>query len=126
GGPVGFAGAEGVTVQGQLLVARRRGAEKLPAVVYMHGGPPRQMLLGWHYMYYYHNCYALNQYLASRGYAVLSVNYRSGIGYGRAFREAPGRAGRGASEYQDVVAAGKYLQSPGDGKPSLLAPWCGT
>jgi len=48
----------------------------------MHGGPIRQMLLGWHYMYYYANSYAMNEYLASRGYVVLSVNYRSGIGYG--------------------------------------------
>src|SRR2546422_431372 len=60
-----------------------------------------------YYSYYYHNSYAMNQYLASRGYMVLSVNYRSGIGYGRAFREAKHRGPRGASEYQDVVAAGK-------------------
>jgi hypothetical protein len=70
-------------------------------------------------MYYYSNCYAMNQYLANRGYVVLSVNYRSGIGYGRAFREAPGRAGRGASEYQDVVAGqavdADVLREGGDG-----------
>ena len=56
----------------------------------------RQMLLGWHYMYYYANAYAMNQYLAGRGYIVLTVNYRSGIGYGRGFREAPG--GRDAAQ----------------------------
>ena len=50
------------------------GARK-PAVVFAHGGPPRQMLLGWHYRFYYANSYALNQYLASRGFVVLSVNY---------------------------------------------------
>ena len=71
----------------------------------MHGGPVRQMLLGFHYMDYYHNAYAENQYLASRGYAVLSVNYRLGIMYGRAFREAPNTIWRGAAEYKDVVAA---------------------
>ena len=46
------------------------------------------MMPGFHYMYYYHNAYAENQYLASRGYVVLSVNYRLGAMYGRAFREA--------------------------------------
>ena len=46
------------------------------------------MLLGWHYMYYYSNAYGMNQYLASKGYVVLIVNYRSGIGYGLNFREA--------------------------------------
>jgi dipeptidyl aminopeptidase/acylaminoacyl peptidase len=82
--------------------------------VYLHGGPPRQMLLGWHYMGYYSNDYALNQYLASRGFIVLAVNYRLGIGYGRDF-QFPAKAGpRGASEYQDVQAGGRYLQSLAD------------
>jgi hypothetical protein len=36
------------------------------------------MMLGFHYMYYYHNAYAMNQYLASQGYVVLSVNYPVG------------------------------------------------
>jgi dipeptidyl aminopeptidase/acylaminoacyl peptidase len=72
-------------------------AGRLPALVFMHGGPIRQMLLGWHYLYYYHNSYAFNQYLASRGYAVLSVNYRCGIGYGRAFRQAAKRGAWGAA-----------------------------
>ena len=84
------------------------------------------MLLGWHYMYYYSNAYAMNQFLASRGYVVLSVNYRSGIGYGRAFREAPGRAGRGATEYRDVVAAGKFLQSRPDVDPARVGLWGGS
>ena len=57
-------------------------------MVFFHGGSQRQMLLGWHYMEYYSNAYAMNQYLASLGYIVLSVNYRSGIGYGLNFREA--------------------------------------
>jgi dipeptidyl-peptidase-4 len=77
-------------------------------------------------MYYYSNAYAMNQYLANRGYVVLSVNYRSGIGYGRAFREAPGRAGRGATEYRDVVAAGKFLQARADVDPSRVGLWGGS
>ena len=40
---------------------------RAPAVVFFHGGPRRQMLLGWHYMEYYSNAYALNQYLANAG-----------------------------------------------------------
>jgi dipeptidyl aminopeptidase/acylaminoacyl peptidase len=100
--------------------------EKRPALIFLHGGPIRQMLLGWHYMYYYSNSYAMNQYLASRGYIVLALNYRSGIGYGRAFREAPGRAGRGTKEYQDVVAAGKYLQSLSNVDPKRIGLWGGS
>jgi dipeptidyl aminopeptidase/acylaminoacyl peptidase len=95
-------------------------------VIFLHGGPMRQMLLGWHYLDYYSNAYALNQYLASRGYIVLAVNYRSGIGYGRAFRMAKGRAGRGASEYQDVVAAGNYLRSRAEVDSARIGLWGGS
>ena len=68
------------------------------------------MLLGWHYSDYYSNAYALNQYLASRGYVVLSVNFRLGIGYGHDFHRPPNAGVQGASEYQDVKAGGEYLQ----------------
>ena len=122
-----FKSGDGLELHGQLFVpANLKAGEKRPALIFLHGGPMRQMLLGWHYMYYYSNCYAMNQYLANRGYVVLALNYRSGIGYGWAFREAPGRAGRGASEYQDVVAAGKYLQSLPDVDGTRIGLWGGS
>ncbi len=122
-----FKSTDGLEIHGQLFVpAGSKPGEKRPAVIFLHGGPIRQMLLGWHYMYYYSNSYAMNQYLASRGYMVLALNYRSGIGYGRAFREAPGRAGRGATEYQDVLAAGKYLQGRSDVDAKRIGLWGGS
>ncbi|HUC54823.1 MAG TPA: prolyl oligopeptidase family serine peptidase [Candidatus Cybelea sp.] len=122
-----FKSGDGLEIHGQLFRPKdTRLGEKLPALVFLHGGSMRQMLLGWHYMYYYSNAYSMNQYLASRGYIVLALNYRSGIGYGRAFREAPGRAGRGTTEYQDVVAAGKYLQSLSNVDPSRVGLWGGS
>src|SRR5215510_10663304 len=120
-----FKAADGVEVHGQLFKPANASG-KLPALVFMHGGPPRQMLLGWHYLYYYHNAYAMNQYLASRGYLVLSVNYRSGIGYGRAFRMAQHRGARGASEYQDVVAGAKYLRDRDDVDKKRIGLWGGS
>ncbi len=120
-----FKAADGQEIHGQLFKARNA-AGKSPGVVFMHGGPVRQMLLGWHYLYYYHNSYAMNQYLASRGYTVLAVNYRSGIGYGRAFREAQHRGARGASEYQDIVAAGKYLRARDDVDAKHIGLWGGS
>jgi dipeptidyl aminopeptidase/acylaminoacyl peptidase len=89
----------------------------------VHGGPVRQMLLGYHYMHFYHIAYAVNQWLASQGYVVLSVNYRSGIGYGRSFRNAPNTGQRGNSEYQDVETAGKYLQSRADVDSKRVGIW---
>ena len=125
--PVTFKTPDGLEIHAQLFLPRNsRAGEKCPALLFLHGGPMRQMLLGWHYMRYYCQTYAMNQFLANRGYVVLAINYRSGIGYGRAFREAPGRAGRGASEYQDVLAGGKYLQSRADVDPKRVGLWGGS
>ena len=120
-----FKAADGLEIHGQLFKPKTASG-KLPALIFTHGGPPRQMLLGWHYMYYYHNSYAMNQYLASRGYLVLSVNYRSGIGYGRGFRLAQHRGARGASEYQDVLAGAKYLRSRDDVDTRRIGLWGGS
>ena len=106
---VSFNAADGWTIHGQLF-EKTDGAGHKPGMIFVHGGPPRQMLLGWHYMDYYSNAYAVNQYLANHGFVVLSVNYRLGIGYGHAFHH-PAHAGpTGAAEYQDVVAGAKFLQ----------------
>jgi dipeptidyl aminopeptidase/acylaminoacyl peptidase len=104
-----FTASDGVKVHGQLF-EQPGGAAKKPAIVYIHGGPPRQMLLGWNYSDYYANAYASNQYLASLGFVVLSVNYRLGIGYGYEFHQAPDAGMAGASEYLDIKAAGEWLQ----------------
>jgi len=123
--PVTFKSSDGVEVHAQVFKTAG-GESKKPALVYVHGGPPRQMLLGWHYMDYYANDYGANQYLASRGFIVLSVNYRLGIGYGHAF-QYPERAGaRGASEYLDVLAGGKYLQSRSDVDAKRIGIWGGS
>ncbi len=107
---VTFLAPDGKTVHGQLFEPRG-GAAKKPAIVYVHGGPSRQMLVGWHYSDYYANAYAMNQYLASRGFVVLAVNYRLGIGYGYEFQNAANAGMRGASEYQDIKAAGEFLRN---------------
>jgi dipeptidyl aminopeptidase/acylaminoacyl peptidase len=120
-----FKSDDGVTLHGQLFLPPNAKG-KVPGLVFTHGGPIRQMLLGFHYMDYYHNAYAENQYLASRGYAVLSVNYRLGVMYGRAFREAPNTIWRGAAEYKDVVAAGKYLQSLPEVDGDKIGLWGGS
>ena len=97
-----------------------------PAVIFFHGGPSREMLLGWHPMHYYTNAYAFNQYLVSRGFVVVSVNYRGGVGYGRAFRQAPHRGRFGAAEYLDVLAAAAYLRSRPDVDSAQIGLWGGS
>ncbi|MEQ1691232.1 MAG: prolyl oligopeptidase family serine peptidase [Gemmatimonas sp.] len=116
--------ADGLDISNTLFLPQDlKAGEKRPAIVFVHGGPARQMLPGYHYMQFYHWSYAVNQWLASQGYVVLSINYRSGIGYGRSFRTAPGTQARGNSEYQDVVAGAKYLQARADVDPSRVGIW---
>jgi dipeptidyl aminopeptidase/acylaminoacyl peptidase len=122
-----FPAADGLEIHGQLFLPKGIApGERRSAMVFFHGGSMRQMLLGWHYMEYYSNSYAMNQYLASLGYIVLSVNYRSGIGYGLNFREALNYGASGASEFNDVMGAGLYLKSRSDVDGARIGSWGGS
>ncbi|MGH7471575.1 MAG: S9 family peptidase [Longimicrobiales bacterium] len=115
---------DGLEISNQLFLPNDlRAGERRPALIFVHGGPSRQMLPGYHYMQFYHWAYAINQWLASEGYVVMSVNYRSGIGYGRSFRQPQNTNARGNSEYQDVLAAGRYLQTRSDVDPGRIGIW---
>ena len=120
-----FKSSDGLDVHGQLFETPGGPARK-PAVIFVHGGPPRQMLLGWHYMYYYSNAYAVNQYLASRGFVVLSVNYRLGIGYGFDFHRPEHAGPQGASEYLDVKAGAEWLKAQPEVDGSRIGIWGGS
>lgn len=120
-----FPAADGLELHGQLFLPHD-GKAKHPALIFFHGGSRRQMLLGWHYMFYYSQAYGFNQYMASKGYVVLSVNYRSGIGYGLNFREALNYGATGASEFNDVMGAGLYLRAREDVIPNAIGLWGGS
>lgn len=118
---------DGMQVPAQLFLPKDlQPGERRPAAIFLHGGSRRQMLLGWHYRGYYHNAYGLSQYLASRGFIALALNYRSGIGYGMEFREALEYGSTGASEVRDVIGAGLYLQSRPDVDPERIGLWGGS
>ncbi len=121
-----FRAADGLMAHGQLFLPPPGRQKRGPAVLFFHGGPVRQMLLGWHPMDAYSYMYGMNQYLANEGYVVLSVNYRGGIGYGLDYREAPGFGMAGASEANDVRGAAIYLKSRPDVDPARIGVWGGS
>jgi dipeptidyl aminopeptidase/acylaminoacyl peptidase len=118
---------DGMRIPTQLFIPKNvKAGERRPALIFFHGGSRRQMLTTWHYNYYYRNAYAMNQWLASQGYIVLSVNYRSGIGYGLEFREALNYGASGGAEFNDVMGAGLYLKSRPDVDPARIGLWGGS
>ena len=118
---------DGMNAYGDVfLPPNHKPGDKHPAIIFIHGGSRRQMLLGFHYSQYYSNAYALNQYFANKGYVVLSLNYRSGIGYGFEFREALNYGAAGASEVKDLIGAGLYLKNRADVDATKIALWGGS
>ncbi len=124
---VTFKSKDGILIHGQLfLPPNYQSNKKYPALLFIHGGSRRQMLLGFHYMDYYSHDYAMNQFNALNGYIVLSINYRSGIGYGLNFREALHYGANGGSEYNDVIGAGLYIKSRPDVDTKRIGLWGGS
>jgi dipeptidyl aminopeptidase/acylaminoacyl peptidase len=125
--PVIFRSPDGMAIHGQLFLPPNgsRGTRH-PALLFFHGGPYRQMLLGANPMGAYSYMYAMNQYFASRGYIVLSVNYRGGTGYGLNFRVPPNFGPSGASEFNDILGAANFLKARADVDPKRLGVWGGS
>jgi dipeptidyl aminopeptidase/acylaminoacyl peptidase len=121
---VTFTAKDGQIAHAQLFLPRDAGSAKLhPAIMFFHGGPRRQMLLGFNPMGAYNWMYALNQHFVSEGYIVISVNYRGGIGYGLDYREAKDFGPDGGSELNDLLGAVTYLQGRKDVNPRKVGIW---
>jgi dipeptidyl aminopeptidase/acylaminoacyl peptidase len=103
---VSFAAPDGLRIYAHLYRPLGRLVEgSHPAFVYAHGGCHSKS----DPVFRSHIREGLFQYLVSRGYFVLVVNFRSGTGRGLAFREPPAYGGRGAEDVQDFVGAASYL-----------------
>lgn len=106
---VEFPATDGKMVFGQLFVPKRATG---CGIVFIHGGKERQMLLSFHYIDIYSYLYVMNQYLASRGCAVLSLEYRGSLMRGESYRNIPGYGAEGrVAEYPDYPGAANYLRA---------------
>ena len=72
--PISFTARDGLVVNGYLTVPKNSDGKNLPLIVNPHGGPNARDYWGYN---------DEHQFLASRGYAVLSMNFRGSTGYGR-------------------------------------------
>ncbi len=109
--PISLKARDGLPLEGFLTLPRGSNGRKLPMVVNPHGGP-----FGIYDVWGYDQEVQL---LASRGYAVLQVNYRGSGGYGRAFEHAGYKQWGGAMQ-DDVTDATKWAIAQGIADPQRI------
>ena len=114
--PISYRSRDGLTIHGYLTLPKGRPAKALPVVVNPHGGPWFRDVWGYN---------AEVQFLANRGYAVLQMNFRGSVGYGRKFWEAS--FGEWGLSMQDDVADGvAWLVAEGIADPKRVCIYGGS
>ncbi len=108
--PVSYVSRDGLTIHGYLTLPLGREPKNLPVVIHPHGGP--WVRDGWGFD-------PQVQFLASRGLAVLQMNFRGSTGYGRAFWEA-GFKEWGRSMQDDVTDGVLWLVEQGIADPKRV------
>jgi len=105
-----YAARDGVEIPGYLTVPADRRAEKLPLIVLPHGGPIARDSWGFGW---------LEQFLASRGYAVLQMNFRGSSGYGDAWLMSAHQDWGGLT-YDDITDGARWAISKGIADPNRV------
>jgi len=101
---IAFTARDGTRIEGTLWrptrATGRRGGDRVPTILYPHGGPTAQALRSWA---------PFKQLLVREGFAFLDVDFRGSTGYGREFRLA-NRGEWGHADAQDMIDAGRWVQ----------------
>ncbi|MBI5917104.1 MAG: S9 family peptidase [Bacteroidetes bacterium] len=114
--PVEYKTADGLTIHGYLTLPAGVEPKHLPVVINPHGGP------------WVRDAWGFNpevQLLASRGYAVLQMNYRGSTGYGRQFWECSFKQW-GKTMQDDITDGVNWLVSQGIADPKRVAIYGGS
>ena len=109
--PVRIRARDGLVLHGYLTLPPGAEPRNLPTVLYPHGGPWARDFWGWE---------PIAQWLANRGYAVLQVNFRGSVGYGKAFVNA-GNKEWGGKMQDDLTDAVRWLIEQGIADPERIA-----
>jgi dipeptidyl aminopeptidase/acylaminoacyl peptidase len=96
-----FNSFDGIEIPGVLYKPKQASSvNKVPAIVFVHGGPGGQSTTGYS---------AMKQHLVNQGYAIYAVNNRGSSGYGKTFNHLDDKR-HGEDDLQDIVWSKKYLQ----------------
>ena len=98
---VRFKSFDGLEIPCLLYKPKQAATKKVPAVVFIHGGPGGQSRKGYS---------AMIQHLVNNGYGICRINNRGSSGYGKTFNHLDDKR-HGEDDLQDVVYNKKYLQS---------------
>jgi len=112
--PVKFAARDGLTIRGYLTLPLGQKPKRLPLIVNVHGGPENRNY--WQYDSIYSGEV---QFLANRGYAILQLNFRGSIGYGRSFWTRGFRQ-RGINMQHDITDGVRWVKRMGIADPRRI------
>jgi dipeptidyl aminopeptidase/acylaminoacyl peptidase len=108
--PIAYQARDGLRIDGYLTVPKGAEARRLPLIVHPHGGPAARDAMTYSYWV---------QYFASRGWAVLQMNFRGSEGYGDAFENA-GRGQWGRAMQDDVTDGVRWAVAEGLADPDRI------
>ncbi|MFQ5527591.1 MAG: prolyl oligopeptidase family serine peptidase [Thermoanaerobaculia bacterium] len=108
--PVAYTARDGMSIPGYLTLPRVRSSEKLPLIVYPHGGPTSRDVLGFE---------RAVQFFAALGFAVFQPNFRGSSGYGDEHRRS-GYRQWGLSMQDDITDGVKWLVKTGVADPARV------
>ncbi|MCB9252514.1 MAG: S9 family peptidase [Flavobacteriales bacterium] len=114
--PISFKSRDGLLINGYLTMPNVKNKKDLPVVINPHGGPWARDNWGFN---------PEVQFLANRGYAVLQINFRGSVGYGRKFKEASFKQW-GRDMQNDITDGVKWLVQEGIADSNRIAIYGGS
>ena len=109
--PIKYIARDGKVINGYLTLPIGVPAKNLPVIINPHGGPWARDEWGFN---------PEVQFLANRGYAVLQMNFRGSVGYGRKFWEASFKQW-GKTMQDDITDGVNWMISQGFADPKRIA-----
>ena len=108
--PIQYRARDGMTIHGYLTLPQGMKEKNVPLIVYPHGGPWERDTWGYQ---------ADVQFLANRGYAVLQMNFRGSVGYGKEFLNA-GNKEWGKKMQDDITDGVRWAIHQGIANPNKI------